>query len=253
MNYNAVILDAESLGTGDVSIDIIKEIDGVNVTSFENTSESQVLQRIDGCEVVFTNKVPLSQNTLSKATSVKYIGVLATGTNCVDLSYCEKHGITVRNVEKYGTASVTQHALMLLLNLVCKTQEQLRRVASGGWSSAKQFCVMTSGVAELSGKTAVVVGYGELGKQFCTLLEVLGMKVIIASAPGRETEDRKRIDDALPLADVVSLHCLLSESTKRMMNTSRFALMKKGAFFINTSRGGLVDEDALLQSLLSGH
>lgn len=253
MRLNAVILDAESLGTGDVSLSAIELIDGVKVTAFDNTSEADILERIKDCDIVFTNKVPLTAKTLSKAPNIKYIGVLATGTNCIDMAYCTSHGIAVRNVEKYGTASVTQHTLMLLLNLVCKTQTQLNQAANGRWAEATQFCVMTPEVYELAGKTAVIVGFGELGKRFSTLLEALGMNVIIASAPGRETESRMPLDEALPFADVVSLHCLLDLSTEKMMNSERFALMKKGAFFLNTSRGGLVDERALLHSLESGH
>ncbi len=253
MKKKAVILDANSLGVGDVSLRAIEDIGSIDVISYENTPEIEILPRMQNADIVFTNKVPLYEKTLREAPNLKYIGVLATGTNCIDTDYCKSRGITVKNVEKYGTSSVTQHALMLLLNLVCKTQKQLQHARNGNWANSSQFCVMTPEVFELAGKTAVIVGYGELGKQFSRILEALGMNVTIASVPGRDSPSRMRLDEALPMADVVSLNCLLSPSTDKMMNEGRFSLMKKGAYFINTSRGGLVDEKALLQSLLSGH
>ena len=252
MSLKAVILDANTLGE-DISIEPITSITGLDFTVYSTTQPHETLERIINCDIIFTNKVVLSKTLLSQAKNLRYIGVLATGVNCIDMAYCSQAGITVKNVEGYGTASVTQHAFMLLLNLACKSDMQFSQVKNNQWQQANRFCLPTPGVVELSGKTATIIGNGELGQAFGTIMQAMGIHVIKAQVPGRNIKQRVPLDEALKQSDIVSLHCLLSDHTSNMMDHERFQLMKKGAFLINTSRGGLIDEAALLHNLQNKH
>ncbi len=244
----SVLLDADTLGQ-DVSLRAFDISQDIDLKVYRSTSANELLDRVTDATVIFTNKVELNRDTLSHCSQLKYIGVLATGMNCIDLNYCNDHNIIVKNVEGYGTASVTQHALMLLLNLSCHSLQQFHQVQQGQWQQSSQFCLQTRGVVELSGKNAVIIGFGELGKQFAKLCQALGMNVIVPSTPGRETSSRPTLEHVLPKADVVSLHCLLSEKTEKLINAERLSLMKTSAILINTSRGGLIDEEALYDAL----
>lgn len=248
--FKSVILDADTLGQ-DVSLKPFDISSQIELLIHSKTLPNEVLARVKDATVIFTNKVELNKEILVQCTRLRYIGVLATGTNCIDVDFCKKHNIEVQNVEGYGTASVTQHALMLLLNLACNSLQQIQQVQQGLWQQSANFCLQTPGVIELSGKNAVIVGYGELGKQFARLCETLGMNVIVPSTPGREKSSRPNLDDVLPDADVVSLHCLLSDKTCEMINSKRLSRMKRSAILINTSRGGLINESDLYIALKS--
>ncbi|WP_296050111.1 D-2-hydroxyacid dehydrogenase [uncultured Alteromonas sp.] len=246
----AVILDGDSLGT-DLTLSEFDSLP-VTLTRYPTTTPDQVDERIRNAEIVLVNKVVFNADALRQATKLRYVGVLATGTNNVDTDFCQHHGITVNNVDGYGTDSVAQHAMMLLLNLATSFAPTTEQVKQGDWSRSPFFCLLDNPVIELAGKHLVIVGYGTLGQRFAELARAFGMKVSVAARPGTSSAERRALDDLLPEADVVSLHCQLSPQTDKLINAERLALMKPSALLINTARGGLIDEQALKTALTSG-
>ncbi|MFY0670028.1 MAG: D-2-hydroxyacid dehydrogenase [Alteromonas stellipolaris] len=260
-----VFLDAETFGADLLNSDTIDTslLSSLNVelTCYDNTLPEEVVGRVANADIVLTNKVVLDSEALEHAKALKYVGVMATGTNNVDKSYCQSHNIYVQNVEGYGTDSVAQHTLMLLLNLATAFPQYHNDVEQGKWATSPHFCLTEHPIVELAGKHAVIVGYGELGKRVEALFIAMGMKVSIAARPGglssEERVDNKRdprpsLESLLPSADVVSLHCPLTDDNYHLFNEARLSLMKRTSFLINTARGGLVDEDALVAALKSG-
>jgi glycerate dehydrogenase len=244
----AVLLDAGSLNPETLDMSPFANLP-IRLTSFDSTADHEVISRVSDAEIILVNKVNLSAEVLAHAPKCRYIGVLATGTNNVDKDYCASKNITVANVAGYGTASVVQHTMMLLLNLVTSFVPTQQQVKQGQWSRSPHFCLLDNPVTELADKHLVIVGYGELGQGFANIAKAFGMRVSVAARPGTEHPQRRPLDDVLPEADVVSLHCMLSEQTQHLMNAARFKLMKPSAFLINTARGGLIDDEALLDAL----
>ncbi|WP_334014076.1 D-2-hydroxyacid dehydrogenase [Alteromonas sp. S167] len=269
--HRIVFLDAETLGLASLDSKGLTENftdstkDGLSeglleaqansidadVTIFDNTAPSEVKERIRHASVILVNKVVLNADTLSAANSLKYIGVTATGMNNIDLDYCNANGIEVRNVTAYGTDSVAQHTLTLLLNVATRFVQYQHDVHAGKWSASPHFCLSSHPVVELAGKHAVIVGHGELGKRVEVLLKALGMRVSIAARPGKKEDTRPSLSSLLPHADVVTLHCPLTDDTNQLIDANALSLMKPSCFLINTARGGLVDEHALLNALMS--
>ncbi|GGF63882.1 D-2-hydroxyacid dehydrogenase [Alteromonas lipolytica] len=246
----AVILDGDSLGT-DLTLDEFSALP-IELIRYPATTPAQVDERIRDADIVLVNKVVLNADSLCQAAQLKYVGVLATGTNNVDTDYCQQHNIVVKNVDGYGTDSVAQHAMMLLLNLATSFVPTRQQVKQGDWSRSPFFCLLDNPVMELAGKHLVIVGYGTLGQRFAELARAFGMRVSVAARPGTDAPDRQPLDTLLPEADVLSLHCQLSPQTEKMMNAERLALMKSSALLINTARGGLIDEAALVSALNNG-
>ena len=246
----AVVLDGDSLGT-DLSLREFESLP-ITLTRYPTTSPEQINERICDAEIVLVNKVVLNADALAQAEKLRYVGVLATGTNNVDTKYCQQHGIRVNNVDGYGTDSVAQHAMMLLLNLATSFAPTTQQVKQGDWSRSPYFCLLDNPVMELAGKHLVIVGYGALGQRFAELARAFGMKVSVAARPGTTSAERRALDGLLPEADVVSLHCQLSPQTDKLINAERLALMKSSALLINTARGGLIDEVALVTALNGG-
>ncbi|MBU2978394.1 D-2-hydroxyacid dehydrogenase [Alteromonas sp. C1M14] len=247
----AVLLDADTFKTEELDLTCLTDLP-VSLTLYGNTTKDTVGQRIHDADIVLTNKVVLDESALSQGKKLKYIGVLATGTNNIDKAYCAQKDIKVTNVAGYGTNAVAQHALMLMLNLATSFVPYNRDVESGVWSRNPHFCLLDHPVFELAGKHLVIVGYGELGKRFAELAVALGMKVTVAARPGNPDDLRPSLDSLLPQADVVSLHCLLTEDSHHLINGARLKLMKSSALLINTARGALIDEHALLAALKNG-
>jgi glycerate dehydrogenase len=260
-----VFLDAETFSADLLNSDSIDTslLNNVNVelTCYDNTLPEEVVARIAKADIVLTNKVVLDSEALQHAKSLKYVGVMATGTNNVDTNYCQTHNITVQNVEGYGTDSVAQHTLMLLLNLATAFPQYHNDVNQGKWTTSPHFCLTEHPIVELAGKHAVIVGHGELGKRVEALFIAMGMKVSIAARPGglstEELYDNKRdirpsLESLLPSADVVSLHCPLTDDNYHLFNETRLSLMQPTSFLINTARGGLIDEDAVVSALQCG-
>ena len=204
---------------------------------------------------MLTNKVPLRRELLAGQSRLKYIGVTATGYNIIDVDAAKEHGIVVTNVPTYGTMSVAQMVFAHLLNLTQRVGDHAEAVREGRWASSADWCFWDFPLVELQAKTMGIVGYGRIGRATAQLARAFGMKVIAhnrsaidASGDVRQVE----LDALFRESDVVSLHCPLTPETSRLVNRERLALMKPTAFLINTSRGGLVDENALSDALNHG-
>ncbi|AMO54761.1 hypothetical protein GZ77_23805 [Endozoicomonas montiporae] len=249
---NAVLLDSATLGEG-TALDPFVFLP-IDLTVYEQTTTEQVSERIANADIVLTNKVVLNADTLRLASQLKYVGVLATGMNNVDLAAASEQGITVRNVAGYSTVSVAQHTMAMILSLAQSLPAYHSDVMNGVWQKSEMFCRLDHPVMELTGKKLLIVGYGALGQATARLAEAFGMDVYKARVPGSESasDDRIELDEGLALADVVSLHCPLTEDTRHLIDARRLSLMKSHALLINTARGGIVDEQALAEALQTG-
>jgi glycerate dehydrogenase len=247
----AVILDAASLGP-DIDLAPIREqVDTLEVHEASTTEQSR--ERLAGAEVAIVNKVVLDAATLEALPELRLICVLATGTNNIDMATAERHGIAVRNVTAYGTASVAQHTLMLILALANRLPPYQRDVAAGRWNRSPFFCLMDHGTLQLEGKHLVIVGQGELGSRVGALAEAFGMRVTFAARPGNEGSDsRPGIAELAATADVVSLHCPLTDATRHLIDATLLGRLKPGALLVNCARGGIIDEEAALAALSEG-
>lgn len=242
-----VLLDGESLGQDIDFTPVRKQL--AELTIWPATAPDEIAQRIKDAQVVLTNKVHLSRSTMQTATQLKLICVLATGMNNVDLDAASELGIEVRNVQAYGTASVAQHAMTLMLALATRLPLYQRSVAAGAWQKASRFCLMDYPVMQLSGKTLVLVGHGELGQEVDRLASAFGMKVQVAARPGKHDDPRPSLDELLPEADVISFHCPLTDATRDLLNAERLQLAKPALLVVNVARGGIVNEQAALSAL----
>lgn len=245
-----VILDMASLKPDDLDLASLEALP-VNWTYFDNTPPEKVNARIDGAQIILTNKVVLGADNL-KDSQCQYIGVLATGMNNVDTDFCNNNGVSVANVEGYGTGSVVQHALMLLLNLTTSFLRYNQAVKTSRWQEAEHFCLLDYPISELRDKHLVIVGSGQLGSGFARVCQALGMRVSFSARPGSSDDPRPPLNDLLSDADVVSLHCPATPDTENLINKAVLDKMKSSAFLINTARGTLVDEHALAEALRSG-
>ena len=219
---------------------------------YPTTTEQELLSRIQDADVVISNKVELSAQTIQQCKNLKLILISATGTNNVDLVQAKAQGIVVCNCQAYGTAAVAQHTLMLMLNLATSFKQYDYAVQQGEWQKSNQFCLLNHSIIELEGKTLGIVGYGVLGKAVAKLAEAFGMKVLVGALPNRP-RDNSRIpfEALLPQVDFLSLHCPLNEATRDLVAKAELASMKPSAFIINCARGGIVNETALAEALLS--
>jgi len=196
----------------------------------------------------------LDAEALAANPQLKLILVAATGTNNVDLAAARAQGITVCNCQGYGTPSVAQHTIALLLALATRLCDYNQAVADGQWAKASQFCLLDFPIVELEGKTLGLLGHGELGGAVARLAEAFGMRVLSGQIPGRPArDDRLPLEDLLPQVDALTLHCPLNEHTRHMIGARELALLKPGALVVNTARGGLIDEQALADTLRNGH
>ncbi|MFK3792749.1 MULTISPECIES: 2-hydroxyacid dehydrogenase [Pseudomonas] len=252
-NRRAVFLDHSSLDLGDLDLGALHD-------SFSplhlhaHSSPEQVAERLQGAQVAISNKVAINAQALAACPELRLILVTATGTNNIDLEAARRQGITVSNCQGYGTPSVAQHTLMLLLNLATRVADYQQAVAAGRWQQASQFCLLDFPIMELAGKTLGLLGHGELGGAVARLAEAFGMRVVLGQIPGRPLRaDRLPLDELLPQVDALTLHCPLNEHTRNLIGARELALLKPGALVVNTARGGLIDEQALADALRSGH
>jgi glycerate dehydrogenase len=220
----------------------------------DQTRPEDVVARIQGADIVIVNKVKLSADILAQAPSVKMIAVSATGTDIVDLAYCRVHGIVVSNIRGYAVHTVPEHAFMLMLALRRNLLGWREDVGAGLWQKADQFCLFTRPVNDLYGSTLGLVGYGSLGHGMQKVAEAFGMRVLVAEHKHAATirEGHTPFDSVIQAADVISLHTPLTAETRHMISTREFGLMKPTAILINTARGNLVDEAALVEALKAG-
>lgn len=250
-----VVLDGYALNPGDLNWDSLKQLGSLEV--YDRTPESDVVSRAAGAEAVLTNKTPLSATTLAQLPKLRYIGVLATGYNIVDTAAARQQAIVVTNIPTYGTASVAQFAIALLLELCHHVGLHSEAVRDGEWSRNPNWSFWKTPLVELSGKTMGVVGFGRIGRQTGAIAAALGMRVVANDAvqtnapdyPGFEWMDLDRI---VSESDVLSLHCPLFADNKGMINKERLARMKPTAFLLNTSRGPLIVDQDLADALNAG-
>lgn len=248
-----VFLDVGSLDMADLDLSGL-ENSGISWQLCEKTDTTEVGARVQGCDVVITNKVVLDAEVLAKADSLKLICVAATGTNNVDLKAAAEQGISVCNVRAYGTPSVVQHVFTLLTALNTSLMAYHRDILAGRWQRHDQFCFMDHPIRELAGAVIGIVGYGELGRGVARVAEAFGMTVLVAQRPGTHQDEAGRVAlaELLPQVDVLSLHCPLTPDTENLIGKPELALMKDTAILINTARGGIVDEEALADALCNG-
>lgn len=252
---NIVVLDGYTLNPGDLDWKGLESL-GKTVI-YDRTAADEIIDRAAEAEIVLTNKTPLSAETISKLPKLRYIGVLATGYNVVDIQAARKRGIPVTNIPTYGTSSVAQFVFALLLELCHRTQRHSDAVYAGDWSRSLDFCFTQSPQIELAGKTLGLIGLGRIGTQTSRIARAFDMRVL-AVGSGRSTPPQVEgvewveMDRLLEESDVISLHCPLTPSTEKLINMERISRMKSSAFLINTARGALINEQDLADALNEG-
>jgi glycerate dehydrogenase len=249
-----VVLDGYTLNPGDLSWSGLEALG--NCTIHDRTPPERIVPRASGAEIILTNKTALSADTISRLTSLKYISVLATGYNIVDVEAARKRGIPVSNVPLYATESVAQMVFAHLLNLALNVAHHAQTVRDGRWSASVDFCYWDTPLIELQGLTMGIIGFGRIGRATAKLARAFGMKVIVydVATPSEIPEGCRMVEleDVFRESDVVSLHCPLTPQTENLVSPERLALMKPTAYLVNTSRGPLIDEQALADALNSG-
>lgn len=246
-----VILDKASLDCGDLDFSKLKAL-GLDIKSFDNTKPENLIERIKGVEIIVTNKVVIDSLILKQMDNLKLICIAATGTNNVDLDAARKNGVTVCNVTRYATSSVVQHVFMLITALNTKLNNYQKAIKDERWSLSEFFCLLDFPINDLENKTIGIIGYGELGKGVAKVARSFGMKILIAESllqDSTEKNERVPLNELLCESDVVSLHCPLTNDTRKLISSNEFKIMKRSALLINTARGGIVDEMALLEAL----
>ena len=256
MDLQGVVLDLDSLAPGDLDLSAL-EASLPRWRMYGATVRGEVQDRIRGAEVVLSNKVVLDREAMSAAPSLRLVIVMATGTNNVDLDAARELGIQVCNVRDYATTSVAEHALMMMLALARGLGAYRAGALDGAWSRSPFFCLHAAPIVELSGRRVGIVGCGQLGSAVARRCEALGMEVVVAQLPGRTPQPvawpRLPLEELLATSAVTSLHCPLTVETRGLIGRRELALMPRGSLLVNTARGGLLDEAALLRALREGH
>lgn len=249
-----VVLDGFTVNPGDLSWAPFEELGETIV--YDRTRPEEVAERIGDAEAVLTNKVVLDAKTLRSLPNLKYIGVLATGYNVVDIAATKELGITVTNIPAYSTMSVAQRVFSLLLGVTDSVEHYALEVREGKWTRNPDFCFWDAPLTELAGKTFGIVGLGNIGMAVARIALAFGMKVLaLTSKDVEELPDgvaKAGLDELLAASDVVSLHCPLTPSTEHLINRHTLLLMKPTAILINTGRGPLIDEAAVAEALREG-
>lgn len=250
-----VILDGYTLNPGDLSWEPLKELG--EVTVYERTAPKDVYKRAEGAEVVFTNKVVLDEAVLEKLPSLKYIGVLATGYNVVDVAAAVRKGIVVTNIPAYSTSSVAQMAFAHILNIVQRVGYYAQEVSNGKWSRQADFSFWDAPLHELEGKKMGIIGFGNTGRATARIAVGFGLDVYAYTSKSAmelpaDVHKCPSMDELFRKCDIVSLHCPLTETTRELVDARKLDLMKPSAILINTGRGGLVNEQDLADALNSG-
>ena len=248
------ILDGYSLNPGDLDWSPVERLG--DVTLFDRTPADKIVERAADADIVLTNKVPFSADTLRQLPRLRFICVLATGYNIIDTEAAARQGVVVANIPAYSTMSVAQMAFAHILNITNHVASYAREVADGKWTNCPDFCFWDSALTELAGKTMGIVGLGNTGMATARRAVAMGMKVVALTSKSADTLPEgitpAPLDDVLASADVVSLHCPLTPSTRHLINAASIAKMKPSAILINTGRGPLVDEQAVADALNGG-
>ncbi len=248
------ILDGYSLNPGDLDWSPVERLG--DVTLFDRTPADKIVERAADADIVLTNKVSFSADTLRQLPRLRFICVLATGYNIIDTEAAARQGVVVANIPAYSTMSVAQMAFAHILNITNHVASYAREVADGKWTNCPDFCFWDSALTELAGKTMGIVGLGNTGMATARIAVAMGMKVVAMTSKSADTLPEgitpAPLDDVLASADVVSLHCPLTPSTRHLINAASIAKMKPSAILINTGRGPLVDEQAVADALNGG-
>jgi glycerate dehydrogenase len=247
-----VVLDGYTLNPGDLKWDGLKKLG--EVTVYDRTPVEKVVERAAGAEIIFTNKTPVNEAAINHLSSLKFIGVLATGYNIVNTDAAKSKGIIVANVPGYGTTSVVQMTFALLLELCLHVQHHSDTVMEGKWARSADWCYWDYPLVELSGKTMGIIGYGRIGQQVSDVATAFGMNIVGTSRTQSDQSHRKNfkwstVPQLLEQSDVVSIHCPLFSDTQGLINRDNLKRMKSSAFLLNTSRGPIVVDQDLADAL----
>lgn len=251
----AVILDGFTTNPGDLSWNWLEE--KCELTVYDRTPAEKIVERCEGCDIVITNKTPLTKETLEQLPDCKFIALLSTGYNVVAHEYAAERSIPVSNIPTYSTAAVAQLTFALLLELTNKVATHNAAVKNGEWTSCADFCFWKTPLQELYGKTMGIIGFGKIGQTVANIAHAFGMKTVAYTANPDKYRDAENVeftslDVLLEKSDVVSLHCPLTEKTQGMVNEDFLKKMKKTAYLINTSRGPVLNEKAVAEALKNG-
>lgn len=248
-----VILDGFTANPGDLEWRRLEQLG--ELTVYDRTAPSEIIDRCKDAEVIFTNKTPLTASTLEQLPHLKFIGVLATGFNIVDINTASRLNIIVSNVPSYSTMSVAQNVFALILDITNEVSHYTSEVKAGKWSECEDFCFTDTPLMELAGKRMGIIGFGNIGRQVARISMAFGMEVSVLTSKSQDEISpfiKTDLETLFKSCDIVSLHCPLTEDTFHLVNSERLSLMKKSAILINTGRGPLVDEEALARALNEG-
>lgn len=249
-----VVLDGFALNPGDLSWEGLTQLGDVKI--YDRTQNEEIVERSQGAQIVLTNKTPLRANVLQQLPELRYIGVLATGYNIIDVQQAILNKIIVTHIPSYGTSSVAQFVFALILELCHHVGRHSTLVHQGEWSTSPDWCFWRSPLIELSGKTMGILGVGRIGMHTARIAGAMGMKVIAANSKVKQSlqvpfDGFRWVsqDELFRSSDIISLHCPLMESTEKIINSAQIRLMKSNVILINTARGELVEENDLAQAL----
>jgi glycerate dehydrogenase len=245
-----VVLDGFSVDQGELDWDDLRRLG--DVTVYPRSHPHEIAERAEGAQAVLTNKAILTRATIEKLPDLRYVGIVATGINVVDFDACRGRGIAVTNAPGYAADAVAQFVFAALLQLLEDIGSYIAQVKNNRWADAPDYCFFLHPHTELAKKSIAIVGLGNIGKRVADIARAFGMKVIEAAVPGGTVAGRTPLDVALRTADVVSLHCPLTDRTRGFVDARFLRAMKPAAILINTSRGALVDEGALASALAEG-
>jgi glycerate dehydrogenase len=246
-----VVLDGQTLNPGDLDWAALRGLGDCAI--HDRTAPEEIVQRAQGAEILLTNKTPLRAATIALLPALRYIGVLATGYNVVDVPSARAHGVVVTNVPAYGTRAVAQHVFALILELANHVGHHAQTVREGRWNAVSGWCYWDKPLLELDGLTLGIVGYGRIGSTVANLGRAFGLRVLIHTRTAAPGDERVGLDELFRQSDVVSLHCPLTPATEGLVNAARLASMKPGALLVNTSRGPLIVDGDLAAALNTGH
>lgn len=245
------ILDGHAVNPGDLPWNFLDGI--VDYKVYERTSPEEVIERIGNSDAVFLNKIQITKEIFEACPKLKYIGVLATGYNVIDLEAARAHGVTVTNIPAYSTDSVAQHVFAFILYFTNQVAQHSASVMAGDWVKCRDFCFWNGSLSELNGKTLGIFGYGNIGKKVAEIAKAFGMNIICCTrTPKAGMPEAVSFEELLKRSDFLTLHAPLTEQTKNIINKDSLAMMKSSAYLINTARGGFVVEADLADCLNNG-
>lgn len=250
-NFKMVFTDAGAVTTDISSLDVFKEFGTIDV--YNNLTSEQIVEKAPDADMILCSKTKVTREVINKLPNLKFIGLLATGYNNIDLEAASERNIVVCNAGGYSTNAVAQHVFALILHIANKVADYNAEVKRGDWEESETFCMLNHTTMELSNKTLGIFGYGSIGKRVGEIAKGFGMKVIATSRTKKDSDvEYVEFEELLRRSDFISVHCPLTPQTENIFNENAFSKCKKGCIFINTSRGGTVDEEALYNALTDG-